>query len=345
MQRRNFIKTAMCVGTIGCLGAMTPVYKDIYEDYQLKNDKFYYKSKKDLPKVVRLEACSLCQLDCPCCKVRQLQKDAPKGWLGYLKFEDFKKFVDDNDFEEIMLSNNGEMFLNPDLDKIMEYAFKKGVMLSAGNGVNFNTVSEKTLENLVKYKFRFLAIAIDGATPETYAIYRKGGDLNQVFHNIERVNYYKKKYNSFYPRLVYQYIIFGHNEHEIELAQKKAEELDMKFKFKKNYDPNYSPVKSEKAKKIVDSLPRRNPDTDCDMLFTNPQIDFDGSLLGCCSIRYGSFGHNVFKSGLLKALNSRNIIYAKHMLTDLSVPAKKEILCTNCYIYKTRRKNNKVMVI
>ena len=110
-------------------------------------DNFIYKSKQDLPTKIRLEACSLCQLDCPACGARQFEKTAPKDWLGYLKFSDFKKFVDDNEFQEIELSNNGEIFLNPDLDKIIKYAYKKGIRLTALTGVNLNRVSLKTLEN------------------------------------------------------------------------------------------------------------------------------------------------------------------------------------------------------
>ena len=171
MERRDFIKNSIC---LSCAGLLASGCKNILINYNdIKNDKFYYKSKDDLPKKVRLEACSLCQLDCPECTVRLLEKKAPKDWLGYLKFDDFKKFVDDNDFiKEIELSNNGEIFLNPELDEIIKYAYMKKIKLRAFNGVNLNTVSEKTLENLVKYKFRLLKVSIDGATPETYKIYR-----------------------------------------------------------------------------------------------------------------------------------------------------------------------------
>jgi len=348
VQRRDFVKSAMCLSCLGLMNSgcsdLLSLQNDEFKDFDHTKSRFYYKSVDELPKTVRLEACSLCQLKCPECKVRKLEKDAPKDWLGYLKFSDFKKFVDKHSFlEEIHISNNGEIFINPELDEIMKYAYEKGITLSAGNGVNFNDVKETTLENLVKYQFRFMAIAIDGATQETYAKYRVGGDINKVFENIKKVNYYKEKYDSYYPRMVYQYIVFGHNEHEIELAKKIAQELKIKFKFKRNYALDYSPVK--RVQKIVDDLPRRNPDTDCDLLFNTPQIDYNGNLLGCCAIQYGHFGINVFKEGLLKALNKKNVIYAKHMLTDLTFKPAKNILCTTCSIYKQRKKQGKVMEI
>ena len=235
MERRDFIKNSIC---LSCVGLLASGCKDIITDNKFTNDynmrkkmnAFLIKSKDDLPKKVRLEACSLCQLDCPACGSRQIEKIAPKGWSGYLKFDDFRKFIDDNNFEEIFLSNNGEIFLNPEIDEIIKYYYQKGIKLDAS--ANLNTISDKTLENLVKYKFYHMKVALDGATPETYKIYRRGGDFNKVIDNIKKINYFKKKYNSEYPHLFWQFILFGHNEHEIELAKKKAKELGMKIEFK-----------------------------------------------------------------------------------------------------------------
>ncbi len=351
MERRDFIKNSLCLSCMGLIASGCNSF--LSDNSNLKNDKFYYKSKQDLPKTVRLEACSLCQLNCPACTVRKLEKQMPKDWLGYLKFKDFKKFVDENDFiKEIELSNNGEIFLNPELDEIIKYAYEKGVSLTAGNGVNLNTVSEATLENLVKYKFKYMKVSIDGATPETYKIYRVGGDFNNVIDNIKKINYFKKKYNSEYPHLFWQFILFGHNEHEIELAKKKAKELGIDIRFKQNYYLNYSPIKNlplvekltglqvskDKREFFNDKIETKNKFT-CHTLFYTPQIDYNGCLIGCCQIIKEKFNVNVFKLGLQKALNSPDFIYAKHMLTDFSTPPKKDIYCTRCpkYIFLTKQ--------
>ena len=124
MERRDFIKNSLC---LGCVGFFASGCKNILVNDDLKNDKFYYKSKEDLPKRIRIEACSLCQLNCPACTVRKLEKQMPKDWLGYLKFNDFKNFIDNYNFKEIELSNNGEIFLNPELDEIIKYAYEKKI--------------------------------------------------------------------------------------------------------------------------------------------------------------------------------------------------------------------------
>ena len=127
MDRRRFIKTSMC---LGCGTALFPTAKSNFmAEYlaRFSNDKYIYKRKEDLPKKIRIEACSLCNLNCKRCWIRENeQKNSEGGGLGYLKFENFKNLVDDNpQIEEIEISNNGEIFLNPELDKIIEYAHKK----------------------------------------------------------------------------------------------------------------------------------------------------------------------------------------------------------------------------
>ena len=351
MERRDFIKNSIC---LSCLGALTSGCGVFIGNNDLKNDRFYYKSKEDLPKRIRIEACSLCQLDCPVCPIRRFEKQYPKDWLGYLKFDDFKKFVDDNDFIELIdISNHGEIFLNPELDEIIEYAHSKGVILSAVKGVNLNTVSDKMLENLVKYKFKSMVISLDGATPETYKIYRRGGDFNKVIDNIKKINYYKEKYNSELPKLTWQFIVFGHNEHEIELAKKKAHELNMEIKYVVNHTPSYSPVKNKEMVKRLTGLEshdtkqefmdyKLNKDFVCYKMFDYPQIDYDGTLLGCCQkARSRGFNINVFKLGLLKSLNHPDFIYAKHMLTNINKPPKEGVPCTSCPNYIFLRKQHK----
>ena len=98
-----------------------------------------YKDKSELPKKVRIDACSNCQLNCVKCYAREDSDGLKKGSkIGFLKFENYKKFIDENIIEEVELSNHGEMFLNPELEEIIRYSYEKNVALTAYNGVNLN---------------------------------------------------------------------------------------------------------------------------------------------------------------------------------------------------------------
>lgn len=300
------------------------------------------KSQDELPTYVRIEASTLCQLNCPSCYMR-INNSGSVG-KGFLKFEDFKKFLDGHSFiKTIELSNSGEIFLNPELMEIIKYAHSKNVQLRAGNGVNFNTVQDEMLELLVKYKFSFLTISIDGASQEIYSQYRINGNFDTVISNIKKLNEYKKKYNSKYPKLRWQYVIMSHNENEVAKAKKLAKALGMDISFKLTWDRDYIPKNIEMLKmetglayfsrKDHESNSGIRYATACHQLFNKPQINWDGRLLGCCCVYKNDFGVNVFEVGLDKALNSDQFTYAKKMLQGKALPPEQKmsnIPCVEC---------------
>ncbi len=323
----------------------------IRKKFTMKEEYYFeaYKDESELPKKVRIEACSKCQLDCVKCYMRMDPEGVEKGCkLGNLKFSDFKKFVDANNFESIEISNHGEIFLNPELEKIIKYAYKKNIELYAGNGVNLNYLSEGMAETLVKYQFRSMDVSIDGASQETYRQYRINGDFNKVIENVKKINFYKKKYKSDFPIMNWKFIVFGHNEHEIPLAKKMAKKLKMNIEFTPNCEPEWSPLKDEKkvieqtGLITVDLAPHvmleeyNNHQSDwfyCAFLWEEPQINWDGKILGCCSLYNDDFGGNAFKDGFLNAMNHPKMIYAKNMLTHKAPPAE-GIPCTHCYAFE-----------
>ena len=153
------------------------------------------------PVKIRLDASTVCQLKCPSCPTTR-GTIAKNIGAGFLKLDDFKKFLQWNpSVKEIELAGWGEIFLNPEIKGIIEYAFLKGVGLHCDSGTNFNTVPQDVLEALVKNRFRSITCSIDGASPETYAIYRRNGNFDQVLKNIRKLNELKKKHNSKKPSL------------------------------------------------------------------------------------------------------------------------------------------------
>lgn len=296
------------------------------------------------PSGIRLEASSHCQLRCPSCPTTT-GAISPAIGSGFLKFNDFKELLDKNPWiRRVELSNYGEILLNPELLKMMEYAFGRHITLTAGNGVNLNHAKEEVLEGLVKYRMKDLTVSIDGASQETYQIYRVRGKFDEVIGHIRKINEYKKKHNSEFPRLAWQFIVFGHNEHEIPKARKMAAELHMKFNLKLTWDNDFSPIKDIEyvRKELGVGAVTREEFTEkwgvnyqqriCHQLWNLPQINWDGKVLGCCRNFWGDFGANAFKEGLLPAVNSEKMQYARGMLTG-SKPEREDIPCTTCEIY------------
>jgi MoaA/NifB/PqqE/SkfB family radical SAM enzyme len=307
------------------------------------------------PQTIRLEASTVCQLRCHSCPTASGAVGQTLG-QGFLKFSDFKKTVDDNPWvSAIELSNWGEIFLNKELVQIIRYAYERNVALKASNGVNLNSVSEETLEALVKYRFRSISCSIDGASPHTYSQYRRNGNFQKVIDNIKTINKFKREYCSRYPLLRWQYVIFGHNEQEVGQARAMADELDMKFSPKLSWDDLYSdffsPIRDAELVRKQTGLGVATREeywqkfrhlyvveNCCLELWHQPQINYDGRLLGC-SINYWADYGNVFQDGLTACLNNEKINYVRDLLMGQHAAAE-GTPCSRCRVYQKRKENN-----
>lgn len=298
------------------------------------------------PTRIRLDASSLCQLKCVSCPTAS-GAIAPGVGSGFVKLCDFKKLLTENPgIREIELSNYGEIFLNPDLLEIIKVAAKMKVALRAENGVNLNSVREDVLDGLVRYRFRSMTCSMDGATNETYRQYRIKGNLDAVIENIRAINRFKRNYRSKHPLLKWQFVVFGHNEHEIEQARNLAGELDMEFHLKLSWDPKPSSVRSvELLRRELGAASREEyrerfgvdyMQGICHDLWDEPQINWDGRVLGCSRNFWGDFGGNAFRDGLRSSLNSERIRYARQMLVGEKAP-RDDVPCATCGIYLDMR--------
>ena len=305
-----------------------------------------------LPRKIMLEASSHCQLRCPSCPTTDGSTQAAIA-KGVLRPEAFRRLLGENPWiREIELANYGEMFLNPWLVEILKIAQAGGVALTANTGTNLNHVRPEVLEALVKYKLRAMTCSIDGASPETYVKYRVGGDFDRVIANIRALNAFKLQYRSPYPALTWQFIVFGHNEHEIEKARALAKSLGMAFWAKLSWDPDFSPVRDETAVGAQTGLGiasraafeakygRDYSARICHQLWDSPQLNWDGTMLGCCRNFWGDFGPTVYEHGLRNVLNGEKMRHAKAMLLGKKGP-RDDIPCTTCEIYQgmAARKN------
>ena len=310
--------------------------------------------KMILPRQIRWDASTVCQLKCPSCPTASGETRANLG-AGFLKFADFKKILDENPWlSNVELSNWGEIFLNKELIDIIKYAYQNNVALHAFNGANLNNVKEEVLDALARYHFRLITCSIDGATQETYARYRVKGDLHQVIENIKIINHYKARYESPYPKLRWQFVPFGHNEHEIDQARQMAKDLNMSFHVKLSwedlYTQDFSPVKNKEriaGESGVGAASRGEfrekfgaeylVKNCCLELFKAPQVNYDGRLLGCAVNFWEDYG-NIFQDGLKESINNERMDYARDM-----VMGKKEGRegqpCLRCKIYKQMKKS------
>jgi hypothetical protein len=301
------------------------------------------------PISIQIDASSHCQLACPLCPTADGRTHQHLG-AGHLKLADFEGLLDRNPhIAHVELSNYGEMFLNPQLAGILACAFERRVTVSGSNGVNLNFAREDALEAVVRYRVRALTCSIDGATQETYARYRVSGNLDRVLGNIDKIREYRARYNSAFPLLDWQFVVFGHNEHELKTARAMAAERGMTFVPRLSWDAQFSPVHDSGLIRIETGLgaasraeyrEQRGVDYTrniCFQLWNAPVLNWNGTLLGCCVNYWGDFGANLFSADWSQAMSNPKLEHARRMLTGDAEP-RDGIPCTTCEQYLELRK-------
>ena len=296
------------------------------------------------PASIQIDASLNCQLACPLCPTADGRLRPTLG-AGHLKLTDFEALLRDNpQIAHVELSNYGEMFLNPQLSDILACAFERKVTVSGSNGVNLNFAREDALDALVRYRVRALTCSIDGVTQETYSRYRVNGNLSRVLGHIDKIREHRAKRQSPFPLLYWQFVVFGHNEHEIKAARAMAAERGMEFIAKLSWDPDHSPVRNPDLVRIETGLGAANraeyrerrgtgyTRKICFQLWHAPVLNWNGSVLGCCVNYWSDFGVNAFSSTLSDALGSPKLEYARRMLTG-EADARDDIPCTTCGQY------------
>lgn len=286
-----------------------------------------------------IDICTKCQLKCISCSTSKgiIRNGFVKE--GWMTLDLFIHIIELNPYiRHIELSNLGEIFLNPDIIGIMQYAFRRGISLYCSNGTNFNYVPIEVLEGLVKYQFKCLNISIDGVTQSVYSQYRKNGNIENVLSNIRMLNHFKQLYNCSFPKLSWQFIIFGHNEHEILEARTLCNELNMVFNPRLNHS-SFSPIRDAKMVKENAGIKyatrveyKRQSGSEykqpCYQCLFSPQVNWNGDVLGCCVNKWRGLG-NATHNSLSDIMNSH--IY-KLMIDFLfgKCSVSKDIPCFYC---------------
>ncbi|GHT95956.1 hypothetical protein FACS1894122_13910 [Alphaproteobacteria bacterium] len=285
----------------------------------------------------------MCQLSCPGCDFGK--KDYHNFGAGYLKYEDFEKFIRMNSFvKTVELTSHGEIFLNPDLQKIIEFAHSQNVALTAWHGVNFNDVSDNVIESMVVHCFNGMCVNLDGTSQETYEKYRCNGNFSSMISNVRSLCEYKKKHSSELPHLIFSYVIFEHNcsIDEIRRAKQIAEEMNIDVSFRKDilgYVPEDVEMIKEETGLIYEKVALKYTDAflrpkflPCTLLWQSPVINYDGRLLGCHRNDIGIADLNVFDLGLKQCLESPIVQGMKRMLMGNEIC--EDAPCCLCWNYR-----------
>lgn len=274
-----------------------------------------------------IELTNRCNLRCPTCFSHQDNREKRD-----MTFNDFKKFLDENHMliDSLSLYNYGEPLLNKDLPLMIAYAKKKRVsyIKIATNGMK---LTPSKSEKLIKSGLDYLSISLDGATKESYEIFRKGGKFKQVVTNIAHLVKTRNAMKSLL-KIEIQFIIMQHNEHEISDIEKLAKNLQVdRLRLKtllikdalwKNYLPKNEIFSRYSQKHIKDK---------CLKPLKELVINCDGTVIPCCYIVKDDINKfkmgNIFKNSLKEIISSKK--YQDFVITS-TTQKNKLSSCINC---------------
>ena len=176
------------------------------------------------PYVYTVDIGNICNLRCPLCPTGIQAHDRSQGFMSFADFERVLAMISPFAIE-LILHNWGEPFLNPNFLDIVRAAKRAGIGTATSTNLNLVHKDVSFLREVVDSGLDHLVVSLDGVTPEVYAHYRRGGDLEHVLHNLKELCAYKAASGSRTPSIEWQFLVMKHNQHQIEDARRLAAEI------------------------------------------------------------------------------------------------------------------------
>ncbi len=291
-------------------------------------------SLSSMPMGLSIEPTTSCNLRCSECPSGMRSFSRP---IGMLEPETFKKVIDELKSKLIWLTFyfQGEPYLNKDFLKMVKYASNKGLYTMTSTNAHYFTdeIAKETIESGLSR----IIVSMDGVTQETYEQYRKGGSLDKVKDGLTKLIEWKKKLKSSTPHIILQFIVFGHNEHEIEDVKKLGKEMgvdEVKIKSAQIYDFSHESLlptdeKYSRYSKENGSYSIKNTLMDhCWRMWSSAVITWDGKVIPCC---FDKDAHH--QLGTIAEKPFREIWFSEsynNFRNNVLIDRKSIDICTNC---------------
>lgn len=289
-----------------------------------------------LPMTISIEPTTACNLRCPECPsgLRAFSRNT-----GNLKTDFFRNIIEQlhETLIYLIFYFQGEPYINPGFLDMVRHASDKGIYtITSTNGHFLNDENAcKTIESGLSR----LIISVDGTTQETYAAYRKEGDLAAVLEGAKRMVYWKKKLNSTTPHIIFQFLVVKPNEHQIPDIYRLAAEIgidEVKLKTAQVYDyengneliPTIDKYSRYRKQENGNYTIKNKLLNHCWKLWHSCVITWDGLVVPCCFDKDATH-----RLGNMKTESFQQIWHNpsyKDFRTQLLAGRDQIDICTNC---------------
>ena len=289
-----------------------------------------------MPISMSIEPTTACNLGCPECPSGLKQFSRPTGNLDPKLFETIIDQVKDT-LVYLTFYFQGEPFINKNFLRMVKHASDRKIFTATSTNAHF--IDEKVAEEIIHSGLDHLIISMDGTTQEVYEQYRVNGHLNKVLQGTENIIAAKNRLNSATPKVIFQFLVVKHNEHQIDDLYDLADKMGVDhvaLKTAQVYDykngsslfptnEKYSRYKKNKQGFYEIKNKLRNH---CWRLWHSTVITWDGDLVPCCFDKDAKY-----KMGTLKEHTFRDIWHDKtySSFRNSIIQSRKNIdICQNC---------------
>jgi radical SAM protein with 4Fe4S-binding SPASM domain len=285
-----------------------------------------------VPFYLTLESGNVCNLRCPLCPTTFRGTSLPRGMLN---LENARRILDR--FPGLLVVNMslwGEPFLNPQIFDIVRYARRKGIQAIIQSNLSLPRFDEQTAQQILDSDLSELWLSIDGASADTYSVYRRRGDFELVMHNLQLLRRLQRDQRRRNPRIVWKMVVNRFNEAEVRDAKRAADELGIDFLAVDIYAPEELESEWKPRGKTADAGVKMHSDktAQCYPLWQVMTVNFNGDVFPCCSewSPKDALG-NVFQQPVSDIWNAAE--YRRRRRLNKSGPPR----CDDCHVDKETR--------
>ena len=288
------------------------------------------------PLSVSLEPTTACNLSCPQCPSGLKKFSRP---TGNLKKELYHTIIDEVSKKTGLLTLyfQGEPYINPNFFEMVKYAGERKMYTSTSTNAHFLT--DDLAKKTVNSKLNRLIISVDGTDQESYEKYRVGGNLEKVLEGTRRLVKWKQRLNSATPVIIFQFIVFKNNEHQIKDIQRIGKELGVDkvaIKTAQIYDfesdTDWIPDDGQYARyKVVNGTwnIKNKLANKCSRIWKSTVITWDGRVIPCCFDKDAQHEFGKMQEGIEFSQIWNNPAYNQFRKSILTSRKSNEI-CKNC---------------
>ena len=296
----------------------------IYNEFERRSRKVYLSSK---PYLVNSELTNHCTCRCPFCHTgKKGSRSGGFATIGLYEklFRQIGKYT-----YLITLHGWGEPMMHQDLPGMIRLAHDNRIFTVVTT--NGNLLTQELSRKIIANKLDYLVVSIDGASEESYQKYRIGGNFGVVMHNLRELIALKKEMCSSTPFIEWQFIVFKHNEHEIDAAKKLSVELGVDNIV---FMPAYTEDESFNATDIKYHWTKpsfKSTRVDCKHLWSTLTFHWNGNVVPCCNDYDGktSYG-DLVREDLDQIWNNRLFRESRAIVNRATDDPTTELPCNSC---------------